>query len=632
MKSKVLKIFLAFVIALPIFTSVLAISSEELLDRLDSIAENIEHIKDVYEDKLDAHKDVVDSLSSESKNTIEDLLDGLILQEGMTERVDALKAELKTSTVVGADDLLSSTEAVQDAFYDMIEDNKDIVEEVKANYSDLKVEEIQEVVEKAVEIVKSLGVEDDVSDTYDAMMKILDDAHAIAKDINTKLELVIAGNVSTFESALTKELVKELLTEVKAKDREAVIDTLIKALDNAKGGAKLKQDLKEVRALAVDLKDKLMELDTLSEQDLLMFTDDEKTDVSNKIKAVEKDYVDFAKVVLDSYSQDYMEVVINLVYNESVDKMIEYGNQALDYYAKYKDTIDSLTVSMFVEKLPKELKPLEEKAAIMVALGFVDTSAYNKNYITNNFQTQINNLKEYIAQEFVDYLDYIDGSINDEVMNTYQNGVGSEATQIKLRAITTARFNTLTNLKALKNRVDTELLKDRVDIKSDLTQIADYVYTMYNENILLSIEATMMKENEDPLGKYECQTMDAYILTNKFMPTSDFTAELGIPDAHKSIVTYANSTNSKVKTGTTFTVKLSDVTMGIATFAVLGDVYADGLVDARDYMVIKNYIMDGEEVSKISLLAADTYRDKLVDSRDYMAIKNYIMDGTEIGL
>ena len=217
-------------------------------------------------------------------------------------------------------------------------------------------------------------------------------------------------------------------------------------------------------------------------------------------------------------------------------------------------------------------------------------------------------------------------------MDTYQNGTDSATTQNELRTITAARFTTLTNLKALKTRVDKELLANHEDVKADLAKMANYVYTMYNENILLSVSATLIKENSDAARKYECAEMDGYILTNKFIPTTEFTTELGIPTEHSSVVTYANTANSKIRTASTITIKLSEETLGMVTFAVLGDIYADGLIDARDYMMIKNYIMDGENISKISLIAADTYRDKLVDARDYMMIKNYIMDGTEISL
>ena len=629
MKNKVLRVFLTLIVTLPMFTSVFAVSASDLLDKLDGIVSDIEYVTEEYKEVVEEYPDVISALSAASQQTSKDVEAGKLLSDEIDSRIELLKAELLVSTVDGADDVLDAVVGVEKAFDDIIEDNKDVIEEVENGYSDLTVSEIQQVVKKSVEVLELLGKDTDVSDTYSDMLAILEAAHEIAKDINVKLEAIIASNVSTFEAALSKELIKGILTEVKSKDQEAIIDTLIEALNNANGGAKLKADLKDVKSDAKALKNKLIQLNNLSEQDLLMFTDNQRSAVSKKIKAVEKDYVDFAKVILDNYLEDYMDVVIDLAYDETVDKMIEYANEALDYYAEYKETVDSLSKSMFISKLPKELA---EKAALMVALGFVDVTDYNKEYITNNFQTQIDNISKYIAEELINYLDYIGTTINKEVMDVYQNGVESEKTQIDLRAITKARFNTLAKLKSLKSRVDKELLKDKEEVKSDLSQIADYVYTVYNENIMLSMAATLVKENVDPKAKYECADMDSYIVTNKFMATNTFTEEFGLPDEHKNVVTYKNAVKNKVKTGTSLTIKLSETTMGSISFVVLGDIYADGMIDARDYMVIKNYIMENEQVSKLSLLAADTYRDKVVDSRDYMVIKNYIMDGTEISL
>lgn len=631
MKSKILRVFLALVVALPMFTSVLAISAEDLLARLDEIQVNIKDIKDTYKQDLETYSDVVESLSNESQATIDDLMNGRVLEDGMADRVDALKAELESSNAENADKLLASTKDAEDALNTMIEDNKDIVEEVKGGYTNLKPEEIKQVVDKVVNITEELGLEVDTTETYNDMMKILEEAHSLALDINIRLETIIANNVSTFEDALTLDLVKELLTEVKAKDKVAVIDTLKVALNNANGGAELKAHLQEVKEIAVNLKDKLMELAILPEQDLLMFTDTQKSDVANKIKVVEKDYIDFAKTILDNCVEDYMDVVINLAYDVKVDTMIEYANEALDYYEEYKDTVKSLTAEDVADKLPESMKDLGKKAGLMVALGFVDTTDYNKEYVNANFGTQIENMKKYIANEFVEYLDHIDSTISGEVKDTYNKSGSSELVQKELRNLTAARFNTIENMKKLKSRVDTELLADDADTRADLAQIADYVYEMYYNNIFTSIEAVLMKENEDAQRKYEA-IYGGFIVTNKFMPTSDFTEELGIPEKYKDVVEYVQTTNNKIRTGSAFTITLSNTTIGTLQFAVLGDVYIDGAIDARDYMAIKNNIMEKETFSTVRNYAADTYRDKLVDARDYMAIKNYIMKGEEISL
>lgn len=634
MKNKILRVFLAGIIALPMFTSVFAaVNPSDLLARLDLIAEDISLMKQEYNKILEDYPEVIDSLSTETKAAVENLADNL-MADGIANTIETLKTELSASAAADADIVLDAIEDLETEAKQLIADNKDIVEDVKAGYSDLTVEQIQQVVDKVVDIVESLGATVDTTDTYNEMMTILDEAHDMALEINVKLEEIISNNVSTFESALSKQLIKELLTEIKAKDREAIIDTLIAALNNAEGGKAAKASLKEVLQMATNIKDKLMELGTLDEQDLIMFTDVQKAAVSDKIKEVEKDYVDFAKVLLDNYSEDYMDVAVQLVYNESVDNMIKYANSALDYYAKYKETIDSLSVSMLVSKLPDSLlsNDLVQKAGLMVALGFVDVSGYNRSYIEENFGTQIDNLVEYVTEEFVDYVDHITQAIGDEVDKVFENGETPDSTQMSLRTITAARFNTLKSMKALKNRVDTEILANHESIKQDIAQVADFVYMMYEENILNSMSYTLLAENDKAVKSFECDMDSSYIITNKFITTSDFTKILGVPDEYKSVITYSGAVNSSIKTGCELTIDLSDYTAGSSGFVVLGDIFADGLVDARDYMVIKNHIMDGETMSEASLLAADTYRDDVIDARDYMAIKNYIMDGTEISL
>lgn len=632
MKQKITKMFLACLMIIPVFTSVFAISSEDLMARLDGIIADVDAMKDEYNDILETYPDVIDSLSSENKAKAEDLANNL-LADDVEDTVKAIKAELKASTVQDADKVLAAIEDLQADAEKLIEDNKDVVEEVKTGYSDMSTTEVQQVIEKVKDVVESLGMEVDTTDTYNKLMKILEDAHGIALDINTKLRAIIRDNVATFESALTKELIKEVLTEVKAKDQEAVIDTLIKALDNADGGAQVKAWLKEVKVDAKELKAKLMELKNLSEQDLLMFTDTQKTAVSNKLKKIEKDYIDFAKVVIDDSAENYMKVVINLGYNEPVDKMIEYANEALDYYAEYKDTVKDLAnKETMISKLPEDMKDLAEKAGLMVALGFVDTSDYNKEYVTNNFQTQIDNMTEFIAEEFVDYLDHIDSVMKGEIADELSLNNSASTTQKNIIAINSARFTTLDNIKALKTRIFTELLADQAETKAEISKVMPYVYDIYNENILSTIETIMSLENEKKDKEYEFNSGRLMLLTDSFMAKDKIAKTLGIPTANMNVVTYKGLANNKIKTGSSMTITLSENVFGTYQYAVLGDVYADGVINSRDYMAIKNQIMGDDELKTINKMAADTYRDNSISSRDYMVIKNYIMDDKEISL
>lgn len=63
---------------------------------------------------------------------------------------------------------------------------------------------------------------------------------------------------------------------------------------------------------------------------------------------------------------------------------------------------------------------------------------------------------------------------------------------------------------------------------------------------------------------------------------------------------------------------------------LIGDVYADGLIDYRDYMKIRNHLLNPSSpviTDKQELLASDYYSDNNVDYRDYMKIRNFLLTG-----
>lgn len=68
------------------------------------------------------------------------------------------------------------------------------------------------------------------------------------------------------------------------------------------------------------------------------------------------------------------------------------------------------------------------------------------------------------------------------------------------------------------------------------------------------------------------------------------------------------------------------------TAVKMGDVNGDGLIKATDYMTIKNYIMNGGNLSDEKTKAADVNGDGLIKATDYMKIKNYIMGTNEINI
>jgi len=68
------------------------------------------------------------------------------------------------------------------------------------------------------------------------------------------------------------------------------------------------------------------------------------------------------------------------------------------------------------------------------------------------------------------------------------------------------------------------------------------------------------------------------------------------------------------------------------TVIMLGDVTGDGLVKSKDYMMIRNYIMETLTLKDIEQKAADVNEDGIIKSKDYMMIRNHIMGSTFITL
>ena len=66
------------------------------------------------------------------------------------------------------------------------------------------------------------------------------------------------------------------------------------------------------------------------------------------------------------------------------------------------------------------------------------------------------------------------------------------------------------------------------------------------------------------------------------------------------------------------------------TVVIYGDATGDGKITSKDYMMIKNHIMETSNLTGEFAKAADVYEDNKITSKDYMAIKNHIMETSYI--
>lgn len=629
MTKKIMSIFLAIIMVMPVVFPVFALSKEDILARLDELSTDIKDMKEKYEEILETYPDVIDSLSTANKNAIENLAENMT-DDNIKETINSIKEELANSTVENADKVLEGIEALEDDAKALIDENKDLIEDVKSGYKDLSAKELEEVLDKVKDVVGDLGYNTDTTATFNSLKSILDDAHDIALEINDMVEDMLKNHHDVFIEGLEKTSVKEVAEAVKTKDIHEVLNVIEKTLNKLSGAEAeaAKADVKAAKNKAVELKNTIKKVKELDKLEILMFTDSQIETISDKVKDVEKDYIAFIKLMVNDYLQQYVGSIMEVSYGKSIDTAIDYANDVLDYVEEFKSNKD-ITTKDLLDRLPKGVV---ENAGLLVAMGFVDVERYNKQFILDNFDHEINTTIDFLAEEVIDYLSNLETTLEKEIKAELDKNLGASETQTNIKGLTSARFTTVTKLKALKKRADDIALNKVQSVKEKIELVEPLAYDIFYSNILMSIEKTMGLEKEKTNKEYEFNETRGYILTDAFIKTSNIYSKLGIPSANKSVLMFKSAANSKVKTGTTMTVTLGENIEETYTYAVLGDVYADGIVDARDYMMIKNYIMEKETLDAIKLLAADPYRDSTIDARDYMMIKNQIMEKDEISL
>lgn len=512
----------------------------------------------------------------------------------------------------------------------LLEESDRAVIELKSNYDKLTVEEAKQIISKVSEIKKSLGRKKDTTTTYNSIIEMLNDIHDKSKNINVAIEDVLKDEESAIRNTLTIENVEKLFVAINSKSQENVIEVLIEILDETQGTATLKQKLTNIKSQVKDMRSKLAEIETLDEEAIIFFSDIQKQGVSKKIEEIEKEYINFAKKVINNHVVKYLDVLVERSKELSVDEIIDKLNDVLDYYDKCKATIDKLKSENFVVSnlMPQE-KNVVMKVKLLVILDFIDLSDYGQEFIKNNFSQEIGLLKKYVLETAIDYVAFVDTVMKEDVASEVRINKADIA-QSNIKNINIKSFNTLEKVNKLKTRIE-KYVSDDADMKVLFNQGVGLFYNIYYNNILASIETIMSLESEKQDKKYELDLLHYKVIIPNFILFDELEAMLGIP-SNTGFLTAENLLNRKFKTGSTFTIKLSDNIYQTYTSVVLGDVYADGVVDARDYMAVKNYIMEKDELDATRIAASNTYRDDVVNARDYMKIKNQIMEKDTISL
>ena len=637
MKNKILSLFLASLMIIPLFSSVFAVSYQDFKTRLNNIKTDINSMKNDYENILATYPNVIDALSPENKENALTLTEN-VMADGIKAKIDSIKAELGIITVSGATDVLDAINNLEDEAQDIFDENEDIIDEIKSGYMNLTIDEVKYIIDEVNEITDSLGYSIDTTDNYNKFITILDEARIIEQSINDKLNDLLDESANYIDEIVSLDFLKELFEDIKNKDREAIIETIEDAVDGTTNEANIKPLIGDIKEKINNLKNKFKEIGTLDEKALIKFDASQKLVISNKAKDIENDYIDYAKNIVDVFAEGYIHELSLVIYDEDVDDMIDFANDILDFIAEYKDTIKKLYNNPLDEiknhTYSAEIEDLLKKGGILVAIGFFDTVDYSGDFFYNKFKPEMKAIVDYVSDEFLDYIDHIDVVLQKEISDEIADNTAGVA-QTNVRTINLKRFTTVDNIKALKERIENEIFSETSkfdDTDKLVTKVTPLLYKMCYINMLDAIEKIMLLENEKDNKSFEYNEARGYILTDSFMNISDIEDKLGIPNKHIDIISHDKLNGTKVMTTSTMDITFTEEVFGNYIIAVLGDVYADGKINSQDYMAVKNEIMGTKELASINKIAANTYRDNKVDSRDYMKIKNYIMKGLEIKL
>jgi len=457
-----------------------------------------------------------------------------------------------------------------------------------------------------------------MASTYDEIFGILDDVHIMSQDINKKLDKVLESNVDKFNEILTVKLVDDLLDATKNNDTGKVIDTLTIATNELPNSDNLKKELTEIKKVAKNLETKLNELDKIDNQGLSSITDAQKKDLTDKIKVIEKDYIDFVKVIMNKYSDIYLKVIFDKSKNVSIEKMIEYANKGLDIIGERDNIINDLAK----DRLPQGLM---DKDGILAALGVIDDSSLDNEYIKVEFSSELENIALFVVDEVLDYIDNIDSLMKNEIKDIIANSDSPEVSQVSVIKINEGRLKTLSDLKELQNRAEKELLSTQEKLKEKLSKYAPRVYDIFNANILDTIETIMSLENEKEIRAYEYNDVYSYIVMDSFVEGKDFTKTIGLPEESQGALEFNNLANGKVRTGSTLTIKLSEYVYQIYYYAVLGDVDGNCVVDSMDMYKVIQHILENSKLQNEFYRAGNTNDDSKIDSMDMYNIIQIIL-------
>lgn len=242
----------------------------------------------------------------------------------------------------------------------------------------------------------------------------------------------------------------------------------------------------------------------------------------------------------------------------------------------------------------------------------IDKKCYNVGGLTWDRVILSDGRQGFVASNYLD--------LSTDTSITVVEKVKINGTGVRLRAAAgigsaeILKFNNGTILTRIEKgtQLINEYYWDKVTTSDGVT---GYVATDY----LVLVETTVVQPTPEPTpDNTDAQTEKYKIDTKSKILTT-------VPDTKISDI--SGATGDKIATGSKVTINGVEYTV-----VKLGDVNGDGIIDAADYIRLKNYILGNKTLTEDQKMSANVTEDDIIDAADYIRIKNYILGKKKITL
>ena len=618
MKKKFLVVLVIISFVIPITLPILAAMSDSdfnnKLAAFDNIINDVEELRDRYNQYILNYEDVINMLSPEIKEKALNLTSKLTDEASITADVNSIIAELEALDLPRATEFVDEIEEIKSDAKIIADECEVLIEDIKNDYSDLSLEQISSLIDKSKEVLVSLGGTIDKTTEHSNMMADIGGVHTSLTTFNNNVKSFAELYEDEFIAIANPNLTKKIMNKLIDQDISAALQEVKNALvelGTDKGG----NASNEVTTLINDstnIKDDITTIADTYMNDYFYFKETQVNDVKEEIQNIVDKYVELTNYMIDNFVKSNYTSLVKDLYDYEIDTAIDRIDDMIDEILFYETKIKN-----------KKNELMENPSSYIRILAlFINTDFDVREYIDSNFGSHIEDLKDNLLEEIDGYIEYIQNSIDAERKKVVENGSSSILTKQADLANETARnIATKAKIKVLENKIKQELIDRNIDdssINNAITLASNTIYNIYDMSVLTNIEAAFKLENT----KFEYNDTKKYIIASDFINIDIVTSIAGL---NAPAFAYNGINSGKVKTKSSMMITMSPNVFEIYTFVVRADINGDGIKNISDVILTIDAALRLNNLDDASLTAADMNSNNAINISDVIMVIDSVL-------